>query len=85
MTNKEFAKIIRVETLKMVYKSGSSHIGSAFSYVDILSILYGEILNIQPGNPDFEERDRFILSKWHACSSLYACLAINFLFASTRS
>lgn len=80
MKNKEFAKKIRIETLKMVHKSGSSHIGSAFSYVDILSILYGEILNIKPDNPEFEERDRFILSKGHACSSLYACLAIKGFF-----
>lgn len=80
MTNKEFAKKIRIETLKMVYKSGSSHIGSAFSYVDILSILYKEILNIKTDNPEFEERDRFILSKGHACSSLYACLAIKGFF-----
>ena len=78
MTNKEFAKKIRVETLKMVYKSGSSHIGSAFSYIDILAVLYNQILNIN--NTQDPIRDRLILSKGHACSSLYACLALKGFF-----
>ena len=80
MTNKEFAKKIRLETLKMVYQSGSSHISSAFSYVDILAVLYNQILNININNPEDPIRDRFILSKGHACSSLYACLALKGFF-----
>ena len=80
MTNKQFAKQIRVETLNMVYKSGSSHIGSAFSYIDILSVLYNQILKINIHNPEDPTRDRFILSKGHACSSLYASLALKGFF-----
>ena len=80
MTNKEFAKKIRVETLKMIYDSGSSHIGSAFSYIDILAVLYNKILKVDPKNTQDPIRDRFILSKGHACSSLYATLAIKGFF-----
>ena len=55
MTNKEFAKQIRLKTLKMVFNSGSSHIGSAFSYADILAVLYNKILNVNPSDPNFPE------------------------------
>ena len=81
MTTENLSKSIRIESLKMVFNSNGSHIGSALSYVDILAILYNETLNYVPSNPLFEERDRFILSKGHACSSLYACLAIKEFFS----
>lgn len=81
MTTENLAKSIRIESLKMVFNSRGSHIGSALSYVDILAILYNEILNYVPSNPFFKERDRFILSKGHACSSLYACLALKEFFS----
>ena len=81
MTTENLSKSIRIESLKMVFNSKGSHIGSALSYVDILAILYNETLNYVPSNPLFEERDRFILSKGHACSSLYACLAIKEFFS----
>ncbi|MGB1448864.1 MAG: transketolase [Flavobacteriaceae bacterium] len=80
MKSEDLAKKIRLETLKMIYASGSSHIGSAFSYIDILAVLYNEILNIDPKNPQDPNRDRFILSKGHACSSLYAALAVKGFF-----
>ena len=80
MTTENFAKSIRIESLKMVFNSKGSHIGSALSYVEILAILYNEILNYLPSNPFFGERDRFILSKGHAFSSLYACLALKGFF-----
>ena len=59
----------------MVHQAKASHIGSALSIVDILSILYGEILTKYPKEPNHEDRDRFILSKGHACVALYATLA----------
>ncbi|MDA8993602.1 transketolase [Flavobacteriaceae bacterium] len=77
MNSLELAKFIRLNSIKMVYKSRGSHIGSALSYVDILAVLYSDILKYEPTNPSFEIRDRFILSKGHACSSLYACLALK--------
>jgi len=66
---------IREKILIMHAKSNESHLGSALSIVDILTVLYFEILNIDPSNPYEENRDRFILSKGHAASALYAVLA----------
>ena len=63
MKTKELAKLIRIETLKMVFNSKGSHIGSALSYVDILALLFNEILNFKTSDTSFNERDRFILSK----------------------
>ncbi len=59
----------------MIYKSKGSHIGSALSIIDILSVLYNGVLDIDPTSPDYKHRDRFILSKGHACVGLYAILA----------
>lgn len=72
---KKEANSIRKMILEMIYRSKSSHIGSAFSIVDILTVLYFEIMNIDPKNPSKKDRDRFILSKGHACTALYATLA----------
>jgi transketolase len=75
-----FANRIRIETLKMIYKAKSSHIGGAFSIADLLSVLYNGILNIDSHNPEASQRDRFLLSKGHACASLYATLALKGFF-----
>lgn len=72
---------IRKKILKMIYESQSSHIGSALSCVDILAVLYFKILTIKPESPLAEERDRFILSKGHAASALYATLAQRGFFS----
>ena len=61
----------------MVNRISGSHIGSALSMTDILAVLYSDILKFDPLNPNLESRDRLILSKGHACSSLYACLALK--------
>jgi transketolase len=66
---------IRRHVLLMTHRAKSSHIGSAFSMVELLAVLYGKILRVDPARPDWPERDRFILSKGHACSALYAALA----------
>lgn len=71
----DIAKEIRKKILKMIFDSQSSHIGSALSCIDILTVLYFKILSIDPKNPLDENRDRFILSKGHAASALYATLA----------
>lgn len=71
----ELAKRVRIHALKMTNSGGGSHIASCMSIADILSVLYGKILNIDPKNPDWEKRDRFILSKGHAGGALYATLA----------
>lgn len=77
---KIFANQVRKLTLKMVFNAKASHIGGAYSMTDILAVLYTKILNIDPQNPDFDQRDRFLLSKGHACSSFYATLAIRGFF-----
>ncbi len=59
----------------MVHKSGGSHIASALSIVDIVTVLYNDILKFDPKIPKWEKRDRFILSKGHACTPIYALLA----------
>ena len=76
----EFAKEIRQLALKMVYKAKASHIGGALSMADILAVLYNDVLKIDVLNPSNAERDRFLLSKGHACTSLYATLALKGFF-----
>ena len=71
----ELAKRIRIHALNMASHGGSAHIGAAFSIADILAVLYGGILYVDPKNPKAPERDRFILSKGHAGVAVYATLA----------
>lgn len=67
----KLSKSIRMDVLNMCEQTGSGHVGSAFSVADILAVLYSGILR---GRPADIERDRFILSKGHACAALYAVL-----------
>lgn len=76
MTDK-FASNIRKHSLLMVSSARASHIGSALSIADIVAILFNRILNLNPNNPKWVERDRFILSKGHACVAVYAALALR--------
>lgn len=69
------ANAIRVSALKMVYHANAAHIASALSICDIMAVLYGHVLNIDPAQPKASGRDRFILSKGHACVAVYAALA----------
>ena len=71
----ELAKRIRIHALKMTNIGGSSHIGSVLSMADLLAVLYGYLLRIDPENPGWPDRDRFILSKGHAGAGVYAALA----------
>ena len=59
----------------MIGKSGWGHIGGSMSIVELLTVLYFCEMNIDPKNPQWEDRDRFVLSKGHSCLSLYAILA----------
>jgi len=60
--------------LELIYRTKSPHIGSAFSVVEVLTVLYHSILRVDPRQPHAPERDRLILSKGHACATLYALL-----------
>ena len=71
----DLAKKIRCHSLNMVHQAKASHIASALSITDILAVLYGRVLNFNSGIPGWSDRDRFILSKGHACVALYAALA----------
>tara|TARA_Y100000590_G_scaffold309128_1_gene349066 strand:- start:21506 stop:22333 length:828 start_codon:yes stop_codon:yes gene_type:complete len=72
---KDLARRVRVNVLKMVAKANSGHPGGSLSETDILAVLYGKVMNHNPSDPDLIDRDRFILSKAHACPGLYAVLA----------
>lgn len=69
------ARKIRIHTVRMIHAAKSSHTGSCLSMAELLAVLYGRILRIDPARPDWSGRDRFILSKGHACAALYAVLA----------
>lgn len=71
---KEGRRIRRTIT-EMVIAAGRGHVGSAFSLVEILLVLYKEILRVDPKNPAWPDRDRLILSKGHGCLALYPILS----------
>ena len=66
---------LKRQIVMAAHSAGEGHIASAFSVLDILWVLYHEILRISPDNPRSEDRDRFILSKGHSSLALYAVLA----------
>ena len=77
MNSIEKAREIRKEIYKMSYHAGGGHMGAAFSVTDIISVLYfGDVLRYDSRNPEWNDRDRFILSKGHACFALYAALGL---------
>lgn len=80
MSTKILARQIRVCAVEMVARARASHIGGALSMTDLLAVLYGEVLRVRPEDPPWPERDRFILSKGHSCSALYAALALRGFF-----
>ena len=72
----EIAKDIRKKIYRIAHAAGGGHMGASFSMTDIISVLYFDgVLKYDPSNPEWEERDKFILSKGHACYALYATLA----------
>ena len=75
MTSEQMAWLIRRHGIEMTHLSGGSHIGAIMSVADIVAVLYAEILHVQPQDPEWEHRDRFILSKGHAGTAIYAALA----------
>jgi len=66
---------LRNRIVEMIHGAGSGHSGGSLSCVEILWTLYNGVLNCRPGEPDWPDRDRFILSKGHAAPVLYAVLA----------
>jgi len=74
------AQRTRADVLRMIHLAKSSHAGSALSMIDLLTVLYEKILRVDPSRPDWAARDRFVLSKGHACAGLYAVLASRGFF-----
>ncbi|MCT4605703.1 MAG: transketolase [Marinisporobacter sp.] len=71
---------IRIETIKQIATRGFGHIGGAMSICDVLSVLYGDAMKVDPKNPKWEERDWFICSKGHAGPAVYSTLALKGFF-----
>lgn len=72
-----FAQEIRVETLKTIGSLGFGHVGGSMSMIDALAVLYGGVMNIDPKNPRWEDRDWCVVSKGHAGPAMYATLALK--------
>jgi len=72
---KKLAVKIRKDVIKIIYKVGSGHPGGSLGLVEIFVAFYKEILNHDPKNPLWEERDRLILSNGHVCPARYAVMA----------
>lgn len=72
---------IRLDVLEMVHRARAAHVGSSLSVVDILAVLYTEVLRHRPSDPGWAGRDRLILSKGHAAAAGYAVLARSGYFS----
>ncbi len=74
------AQELRKIALTMIYEAQSGHPGGAFSAADIVTALYFSEMRVDPQNPNWEDRDRFVLSKGHVCPILYAALGVRGYF-----
>ncbi len=76
----EKAKAIRTETIKSIGNLGSGHVGGSMSIVELLSVLYFDVMNVDPKDPKKYDRDRLVVSKAHAGPAVYATLALKGYF-----
>jgi transketolase len=72
---KKNANVIRTDIVEQVHSAKSGHPGGSLSIADIVAYLYFVELNVDPANPDWADRDRFVLSKGHTCPAVYSALA----------
>ena len=75
MVHPTLANRIRQHVVKMTHRAKAAHVGTSLSMADLLAVLYGSVLRVDPARPAWPDRDRFILSKGHGCAGLYAVLA----------
>ncbi|NLW77806.1 MAG: transketolase [Ruminococcaceae bacterium] len=75
-----FAQTLRIELLRGLRDVGQGHLGGAMSVMDLLAVLYGGEMKIDPQNPGWDGRDYFVLSKGHAGPALYTALAVKGYF-----
>lgn len=76
----ELARQARVAIVKAIYHAKGGHLGGPLSATDMLTGLYWRVLNIRPQEPDWPDRDRFVLSKGHSAIALYAVMALRGYF-----
>ncbi len=74
---KKHAKEMRQTILTMIHEAGSGHPGGSLSAADIVTALYFYEMKIDPKNPKWDGRDRFVLSKGHVCPALYSALILK--------
>ena len=77
---RKFAAEIRLGALDALKARGFGHIGGSFSIADVLAVLYGEVMRVDPENPAWEDRDKLVCSKGHAGPAVYAALALKGFF-----
>ncbi|WP_067935091.1 transketolase [Alicyclobacillus kakegawensis] len=77
---RELARTARQHIVRTIHKAGAGHLGGPLSAVDILTALYFDVMNVNPDNPSWEDRDRFVLSKGHSAIALYTVLAMRGFF-----
>ncbi len=77
---KRLSADIRIWTIREIAEAGFGHIGGSASIADVLAVLYGGMMKIDPANPKWEERDWLVLSKGHCAPALYAALALKGFF-----
>jgi transketolase len=75
------ARDLRIKAIKMIHTAKSGHPGGSLSIADIVAVLYFDEMRVDPQNPAWEDRDRFILSKGHTCPIWYAVLAEKGFFS----
>ncbi|MCE5184882.1 MAG: transketolase [Planctomycetaceae bacterium] len=80
----EHARQIRIDIVTMIHKAGDGHPGASLSAADLVTALYFDVMNMDPNAPKKADRDRFILSKGHACPCLYAALARRGYFSPDK-
>jgi transketolase len=83
-TARALATQIRRHVVRMTHAAKASHVGTSLSMADLLAVLYGGVLNVDPADPERPDRDRFVLSKGHGSAGLYAVLAERGFFPIER-
>lgn len=81
---KKKAQELRRRTFETIYNAGGGHYGGSLSAIEIMTVLYYDVMNIDRKNPNWEDRDRFILAKGHAGPPLYGILADLGIIDSAR-
>ena len=78
------AEKLRLDMVDSLHEAGSGHPGGSLSIAEIMSVLYFHEMNLDPSNPQWEERDRFVLSKGHAAPAYYAAVSYTHLTLPTN-